>query len=78
MDLRHDPPARAEHVALVVSEERPEYAELRARLQSSPSGRPSVEFCHVPAAPQPDYQEMMLVSGQLLQAMASVLTRRAA
>jgi hypothetical protein len=82
IDLVSQPPVHAQHVALVVSEERPEYLNLRHRLQHSSSlsgGMPSAEFCQVAHEPQLDQQEaMLLVSSSVLQTMASVLTRRAA
>jgi pimeloyl-ACP methyl ester carboxylesterase len=78
VDLLCQSSARAEHIALVVSEERPEYAALRARLDNDASRRSPLEYCHVPSDSQADQQEAILVSSHVLQAMASVLTRRAA
>lgn len=79
IDLVSPSTVHAQHVAVVVSEERPEYLKLRQSLQSRSSGASSTEFCHVATEPQLDQQDaMMLVSSGVLQAMASVLTRRAA
>jgi len=79
IDLRSQSTAHAQHVAVVVSEERPEYLKLRQSLQSWSTGASSTEFCHVATEPQLDQQDaMLLVSSGVLQAMASVLTRRAA
>ncbi len=79
IDLVSQPDLHAQHVALVVSEDRPEYRSLRARWQDSSLSTSSTEFCHVSTEPQPDQEEaMLLVSSGVLQSMASVLTRRAA
>ncbi len=79
IDLASQPPTAAQHVAVIVSEERPEYLRLRERLEASASGDSSTEFCHVATEPQLDQQDaMLLVSSGVLQAMATVLTRRAA
>jgi pimeloyl-ACP methyl ester carboxylesterase len=78
VDLVSQPPARAEHVALVVSDERPEYGELRERFRNASAPGTSLEYCHIPAEPQLDHQEAMLVSSRLLQTMVGVLTKGAA
>jgi uncharacterized protein len=77
IDLVSQPPAHAQHVAVVISEERPEYLKLRQQFQRS--GALSTEFCHVAAEPNLDQQDaMLLISSGVLQAMSTVLTRRAA
>ena len=76
LDLRQTPPTHAQHVAIVASEERQEYADVHSKLASGSENGPSVEFCRVPSNEQPDYQEMILLSPQFLDTVTSVLTRR--
>jgi pimeloyl-ACP methyl ester carboxylesterase len=77
VDLVSQPPTRAEHVALVVSDQRPEYDRLRVRLQRTSSGGAALEYCHIPAEPQLDQQEAMLVSSRVLSAMVGIMTKGA-
>jgi len=76
LDLRQTPPAHAQHIAFVAAEARQEYTDLQSRLPHAGSGGPSFEFCRVPTIEQPDYQEMILISRQLLDTVTTVLTRR--
>ena len=78
LDLLREAPPRAEHIAVVVSQQRPEYDRLRERLQNGQSRGAAIEYCLIPAESQSEQEEAMLVSGRTLQAMASVLTRRVA
>jgi uncharacterized protein len=68
---------RPAHIALVVSEQRPEYAQLLAQLSQRASGGPTVDYCPVVVESQANQQEAMLVSGSVLQTLTSVLARRA-
>jgi hypothetical protein len=78
IDLVSQAPARCEHVALVVSEQRPEYEALRERFRhTSPTGA-SLEYCYIPSERRLDYQEAMLVPSRVLQTMVGVLKKGAA
>jgi pimeloyl-ACP methyl ester carboxylesterase len=69
--------SRSDHIALVISDERPEYAQLRERLQQdAAAGGPSFEYYHVPDESYSQHRDAMLLSTQVLQAMTSVLARR--
>jgi pimeloyl-ACP methyl ester carboxylesterase len=75
VDLARNFQANADNVALVVSERRPSYEELRSRLAEL--SRHPVDFRHIPVEAETDQQEAMLVSTALLESMAAVLTKRA-
>jgi uncharacterized protein len=77
IDLVRQLACRAEHVVLVVSEERRDYVSLRTRLEAAPGGGPSIEYHHVPDESQSAAHEEMLLATQVLQAMAAALSRRA-
>jgi pimeloyl-ACP methyl ester carboxylesterase len=77
IDLLTQGSERAAHIALVVSEQRPEYAQLFARLGKGSSRESTLDYCPVVVASQADQQEAMLVSGSVLQTVTSVLVRRA-
>jgi len=77
LDLPRQIRARAQHVALVASDPHQELDALGASFQSQESA-PSLEFCPIQAERNRDQRDAMLVSGQVLEAMASVLSRRAA
>lgn len=74
IDLLVDPTTSARHVAMIVSEERPDYSALRVRLENGESGKSPLEYRHIPTVAQGDQRDSMLVSSSVLQAMASVLT----
>ena len=66
---------RAEHVMLVVSEERPEYVALRTQLMTRTP--PTFDYHFVPDEPQAGQDEAMLLSGQVLRLVPTALARRA-
>ena len=62
LDLLAHGPDPGGHIALVVSEQRPEYAQLLARLEKRRSPGASLDYCPVVVEPQADQEEAMLVS----------------
>jgi pimeloyl-ACP methyl ester carboxylesterase len=77
IDLLAQGSDRAARIALVVSEQRPEYAQLLARLGKRASGEATLDYCPAVVESQANQADAMLVSGSVLQTLTSVLVRRA-
>jgi pimeloyl-ACP methyl ester carboxylesterase len=75
LDLAADLRVKADNIALVVSEPRASYQQLRSQLAQF--SRHPIDFRHIPVEAETDQQEAMLVSTALLESMAAVLTKRA-
>jgi pimeloyl-ACP methyl ester carboxylesterase len=78
LDLRRQAAPAAQHVALVVSAARSEYGEVVANWERSLPGGLSLTECKTATGRRVDEQDAMLMSTNVLQTLASVLTRRAA
>jgi pimeloyl-ACP methyl ester carboxylesterase len=77
-DLRAHLATDADHIALVTSDERVDYASLSADLsRRTADGRTTFEYCYVADESATRNQEAMLLSTQVLQTMTAVLARRA-